>query len=415
MKGTLITVLLLLVGGGAGFFAADTLSESSDARGNGGRGASAEASDLRLRVVEDEREIERLKAEIQRLLAELERSKAPEEVNPYPDDTPAAVERLIEEAYAENNIDWLIEAIERLLLMGEDGYPLLRRMMMDMIFKARFVPSQSDFRFDQLYTAGKVFNKHEKQFIGFLNYLLKDPNSHPWFQQGAMVLGAWYVGSKAPGAEELQQTLMERFLAEQGMEGLGGMLPGQITQRMQIFAMAMSGDPQMITPLHRELKRTDNKDMQGDILGALAYLGDPKALPLIQERLDPMEGDYRKELQALARLDTEESHQVAGNFLRSIPDSKRFYRHVGRYARAGGGTEAILLMQERIKANPSDPEIRNVIGSLRRYPTPEAKETLDLIGQSATDPKTAERATSAAEEIDRRLRGEIPDFPQMPK
>ena len=39
------------------------------------------------------------------------------------------VERLLEEAYAENNVDWLIEAIERLLLMGEDGYPLLRKVL----------------------------------------------------------------------------------------------------------------------------------------------------------------------------------------------------------------------------------------------------------------------------------------------
>jgi hypothetical protein len=411
VKGTLIAILLLLVGGAAGFLVADTISDPGDARGGGSRGGGGESSDLRLRIVEDEREIERLKAEIARLLAELEASKPPEEVNPYPDDTPANVERLLEEAYAENNIDWLIEAIERLLLMGEDGYPLLRKMLMDIIFKARFVPSQSDFRFDQLYTAGKVFNKHERQFIGFLNFVLSDPNSHPWFQQGAMVLGAWYVGSKAPGAEELQQTLMQRFLEEQGMDGLGGMLPGQITQRMQVFAMAMSGDPQMIAPLHRELRKTKNKDMQADILGALAYLGDPKALPLIQERLDPNQGDYRKELQALARLDTEESHQIAGNFLRQIPDSKRFYRHVGRYARAGGGTEAILLMQERIKANPSDPEIRNVIGSLRRFPTPESKETLDLIGNSVTDPRIAQRATEAAEEMGARLRGEVPGFP----
>jgi hypothetical protein len=68
-------------------------------------------------------------------------------------------------------------------------------------------------------------------------------------------------------------------------------------------------------------------------------------------------------------------------------------------------------MQERIKANPSDPEIRNVIGSLRRFPTPESKETLDLIGNSVTDPRIAQRATEAAEEMGARLRGEVPGFP----
>ena len=37
------------------------------------------------------------------------------------------------------------------------------------------------------------------------------------------------------------------------------------------------------------------------------------------------------------RVGTEEAHETASQFLRSIPDSKRFYRHASDYVRSGGG------------------------------------------------------------------------------
>jgi len=410
VKSTILAILLVAAGVGAGFFLGTARESGGTARDDGGRGTTLrEAS--RLEYFGDEEELARLRAEIERLKAELEAARAAlpaPEVSPYPDDRPEDVERLLEAAYGENNIDWLLQVLERLLLLGDEGYPLLRRMLEDIIFKAKFLPSESDFRPDQFYTLGKIFTKHEKKFIGFLNYLLTEPGTNPYFQQGAMVAGAWYVGSKAPGSEELQQTLMQRFL-EQGATGLpAGVLPGEFGKRMQVWSIAMSGDPRAVGPLRAELKKTKNKELQGDILGALAYLGDPQVLPEIEGRLDPMQGDYRRELQALGRLDTPEADKVATNFIRSIPDSPRFYQHARRYMRQGGGGAAVLLMKERIQSNPADPEIRNVVGTLERYPTPESKETLEVIATTSPDAEVARSAAAAAEEVGKRLRGEIP-------
>lgn len=404
MKQLVLVVGVLLIGGGAGYLIA-----SSEALGARGSGRSDTLELHRRERFEDQQRLAAANAEIDRLRAIIAKLKeAQVEASPYPDDTPEKVEQLLEEAYAENNVDLLVDIIERLLLLGEKGYPLLRRLIMDLAFKSKFLPSQSDFRPDQFYRFARIFANHERKVIGFLNYLLKEPNTHPYLKQGAMMGGAFYVGSKAPGTEELQQTMMQMFLENSGAQ-IPGMLPGNIGKRMQVFAMAMSGDPQMIGPLRQELKNTKDKGMQGDIIGALAYLGDPEAVPMIKERLDPTEGDFRSEIRALGRVDSEESHETATTFLRAIPDSKRFFRHARTYVRSGGGTSAVLLMRERIQANPDDPEVANSIGTLRRYPTRESLDTLNLIASVSPDEKIRERATDAATQVDKRLRGEVPE------
>jgi hypothetical protein len=395
---------VLLIGTGAGF-----LLSSSEALGSRGNGRSDTLELHRRERFEDQQRIAELMAEIERLRALVLKLKTPApEASPYPEDSPEKVEQLLEEAYADNNIDWLIEVIERLLLMGEKGYPLLRRLIMDLAFKSKFLPSQSDFRPGQIYRFMRLFANHETKFIGFLNYLLSDPGTHTYLRQGAMMGGAFYVGSKAPGTEELQQTMMQMFLEQTGAQ-MPGMLPGNIGKKMQIFAMAMSGDPQMIGPLREQLKNTKDKGTQGDIIGALAFLGDPEAVPMIKERLDPTQGDYRSEIRALGRVDSEEAHETASTFLRSIPDSKRFFRHTRTYVRSGGGTAAVLLMKERIQANPSDPEVANSIGTLRRYPTQESLDTLNMIATVSPDDQIRERAVTAAAQVDKRLRGEVPE------
>ncbi|MHC4971689.1 MAG: HEAT repeat domain-containing protein [Planctomycetota bacterium] len=410
MKQLILVVGVLLMGGGAGFLIA-----SSDTLVSRGNGRSDTVERHRRERFEDRRRLDAANAEIARLRALVAKLKqATKEVNPYPDDTPEKVEQLLQEAYAENNVDLLVDIIERLLLMGEKGYPLLRRLIMDLAFKSKFLPSQSDFRPDQFYRFARIFANHERKVIGFLNYLLLEPGTHPYLKQGAMMGGAFYVGSKAPGTEELQQTMMQMFLENTGTQ-IPGMLPGNIGKKMQVFAMAMSGDPKMIGPLRDELKNTKDKDTQGDIIGALAFLGDPEAVPMIKERLDPMQGDYRSEIRALGRVDSEEAHETASTFLRSIPDSKRFFRHARTYVRSGGGTSAVLLMRERIQANPDDPEVANSIGTLRRYPTQESLDTLNLIANVSPDDKIRERAVDAAAQVDKRLRGEVPEVPKVPK
>jgi len=231
-------------------------------------------------------------------------------------------------------------------------------------------------------------------------------------KQFAMMGAAYFVGSKAKGTEELQQTLLQIFMEQGTAGGVGGMMGGMganAAQKMQVFAMAMSGDPAMVGPLRAQLAATTDKGVQGDIIGALAYLGDPTTVPLIKERLNPAEGDFSREIDALGRVGTPEAHETAAGFLEAIPDSKRFYRHARRYMRSGGGTSAVMLMQERIRANPSDPEVARTIGSLRRFPTTESRDTLALVRDSTGDAKVRKRADEAVQEIDRTLRGEIPE------
>jgi hypothetical protein len=410
MNRTLVLFVLVLAGGVGGY-----LFGSSDmGAGRAGRSDAVAFKEVERLRIEDRAEIDRLKAELDRLrgLLAARTGDGDEEPVPYADDTPEKVERLLQDAFEENNVDWLIEVIERLLRMGERGYPLLRRLIEDIAFKAKFLPAQSDFRIDQLYKVGRVFANLEPQFIGFLNYLLVDADrrTHPWFKQAALMGGAFYVGSNAKGSDELKQTMMQLFLQD-----TGGMLPGvpeRVQRRMNVFAMAMSGDKRMIGPLRDELNKSKDKGEQGDIIGALAYLGDPEVVPLVQERLDPREGDFRKELRALGRIGTDEAHGTATNFLRSIPDSKRFYRHTREYMRNGGGSAAVYLIKERFEANPSDKEVNSAIGSLRRFPTKESLDTLNTIATQSPDKEIQKRATDAAADVERRLRGEIPNMPE---
>jgi hypothetical protein len=53
--------------------------------------------------------------------------------------------------------------------------------------------------------------------------------------------------------------------------------------------------------------------------------------------------------------------------------------------------------------------VGNTIGTLRRYPTKESLDTLNLIATASPDQEIQRRATEAAAEVDRRLRGELPE------
>lgn len=406
MKQATIAVLFLVVGGVAGVFIADANDSGDGSRSSHPEGAertqnySLQAATDRDRIADLEKQIEDLRAAL---------AGKPTEPSAWPDDNLASIEMQLENAYAENNVDWLLEVIERLLLMGEPGFPMLRRLIEDIAFKGKFLPGSNEFRMDQIYTAGKVFTKHEREFIGFLNYLLIDKRTVPIMRQGAMMGAAFYVGSKAPGSEDLRETLIRQFLEEEGMAGTLGipMMPKQMQQKMELMAMAMSNDPAMIPVLQDRLRNAKDEKAKGDIIGALAYLGDDSMLPSIRERLKPEGGDFRKEIDALARIDTAESHDTAAEFLGAIPNSKNFYRHATRYVRGGGGSAGVMLIQDRIKRDPSDPEVKNAIGTLSRYPTKESLDTLNLIAEGAEDDKTKDRATKAAEDVARRMSGEL--------
>lgn len=398
-------VLFFLLGAGAGALFAGMLENRPESRSDR-PGASERVPDIHLtdanaKLVAD------LRAENERLRAQLS-DASPALVNAYPNDSLEKIELLMQNAFAENNVDWLLEVIERLLLMGEPGYPMLRRLIEDIAFKGRFLPGQNEFRMDQIYTAGKIFTKHEKEFIGFLNYLLIDNRTVPIMRQVAMMGAAFYVGSKAPGSEDLRDTLIRKFVEEEGMAGFGvPMLPKKAQERMQIMAMAMTGDKAAVPALKDKLRTTKDERMKGEIIGALAYLGDESVLPTIQERLNPQGGDFRREIDALARIDTPESHETAATFLKSIPNSKSFYRHASRYVRAGGGVAGVMLIRERVQANPNDPDVSQAIGTLSRYPTQESLDTLNLISQGADDDNVKERATKAAESVEQRLSGAL--------
>lgn len=399
-------LLALLAGGVAG--ALLTYAILGETPG-GGRAQQAPAPlpDVAARAPSDDARVAELEAEIERLKALLAQAQ-PAKEEAWSDDSVDRVELVLQAAYADANIDLLLEAIRRLLRMGEPGYRRLREMVVDFL-KLKFVPTASSFRAHHLYVLGRIALEEERRIIEFIDFLLTDPATPPFMKPYAQVAAAYYIGSNAPGAEKLQETLMNMVLAEKGLPAAmtGG---AGVPKRMQIFAMAMSGDPRMIQPLRDELSATQDEKLKTEILGALAYLGDPETVPLIQQRLDPRQGEFRQEIESLARLGTEEAHAVATEFLRAIPDGKRFYSHARRYVVAGGGAYGVSLIRERVKANPDDPEIANTIGALARYPTKDSRDTLVLIRDSTRNAEVQKRADAAAQEIDRRLRGELPSF-----
>jgi hypothetical protein len=399
-------LLVLLAGGVAGALLVYALLGDGIA---GGRAPTAPAPlpEVVASAAPTDGRVAELEAEIARLQALLAQAQ-PAKEEAWPDDSLDRVELVLQAAYADANVDLLLEAIRRLLRMGEPGYRRLREMIFDFL-KLRFVPTASSFRAHHLYVLGRIALEEERRIIGFIDFLLTDPATPPFLKPYAQVAAAYYIGSNAPGAEKLQETLMNMVLQEKGLPSamMGG---AGVPKRMQIFAMAMSGDPRMIQPLRDELNATQDKALQSEILGALAYLGDPETVPLIARRLDPRAGEFRQEIESLARLGTEEAHSVATEFLRAIPDGKRFYSHARRYVVAGGGAYGVALIRERVKANPDDPEIANTIGALARYPTKDSRDTLVLIRDSTRNAEVKKRADAAAQEIDRRLRGELPSL-----
>jgi len=213
MKQAVVTILIFAVGAGAGALVMSVMDQGEGERA--GRTAASGDPDvsITLQAANDKSKIDELSAELERLRALLAERNIPE-VTPWPNDTVESVERLLNDAYQDNNVDWLLQVIERLLLLEEKGYPLLRRLIEDIAFKGKFLPTGSDFRMDQIYGAGKIFTNHEKQFIGFLNYLLVDNRTLQVFKQNAMINAAFYVDSKAPGTEQLRETLIRQFLEE---------------------------------------------------------------------------------------------------------------------------------------------------------------------------------------------------------
>jgi hypothetical protein len=170
---------------------------------------------------------------------------------------------------------------------------------------------------------------------------------------------------------------------------------------MQILAIAMARDPAMAPVLREQLGRTEDPELQARILGAMAYLGDGSAVSLIEERLDPLSGNFTREISSLGRVGTEEAHGVALRFLESVPEDWRFYPHARCYLRAGGGERALRLIEARIRRHPDDPEVAKTIPTLRRLASEASLATLRLIH----DESKLEEAAAAAKDVERRLRG----------
>ena len=134
-------LLLLLVGAGAAVGAMLAL-ETTESQTTTTKATRVLTPRERDRVLLDNEDlIRRLRERIAELEARLAKDADVEAALLYPDDTPEKVGVLLTAAYADNNIDWLLQVIERLLMMGERGYPMLRTIIMDIIFKAKFRPS----------------------------------------------------------------------------------------------------------------------------------------------------------------------------------------------------------------------------------------------------------------------------------
>ena len=157
MKTALPAILFLLVGAAAGAIGMYVVNDEEGGRGSS-RQSTVQEGDINvtLQAARDQDEIDKLNAELEALRALLS-AQTEGEASPWPNDSVESIERRLQDAYQDTNVDWLMEVIERLLLMGKEGYPLLRRLMEDIAFKGKFVPTSSDFRMDQMYTAGKIF------------------------------------------------------------------------------------------------------------------------------------------------------------------------------------------------------------------------------------------------------------------
>ena len=144
MKQALIALVVFAVGAGAGALVLNALDgPDGERQARQAEKTTHELQTLRLKGADDSNRIAELLAELAKLRAQLAEATKPEE-SPWPNDSVAAVERLLQDAYSDNNVDWLLEVIERLLMMGEKGFPVLRRLIEDIAFKGKFSTNSSD-------------------------------------------------------------------------------------------------------------------------------------------------------------------------------------------------------------------------------------------------------------------------------
>jgi hypothetical protein len=314
--------------------------------------------------------------------------------------TEEGIVNLLEQWHTTNDLDQLLALIKALLLQGEKGYPRLTRVLMRLVGKATSGKIKEEEVFRKVVPALKVAMSHEKELVGYVGYLITSDRVLGDVRTAAMGAAMFLSINRVEGSEKFGPVLLEAF-----MKGGGGGLFGgdENQQEMLIQAMGLLKQPQAVDPLLAMLKDPEKEGLHRDAVEALGRIGDPRAVGVLVQRLqnDTSTGNWWRssaEIQALARIGTDESIAAAETYLRNITDESRFFSMASGYLRARPSDKVVGMIRDRFRNNPNGNGLWSAVWGLRNAGSPAAVTTLEEIARDATNESVRNSAQRYLEE-----------------
>lgn len=299
---------------------------------------------------------------------------------------------MIEEFDRTDDLDRLLVLIRALLMQGEKGYPKLAQLLMKVVRKGMEGKFQREEEIiPRLAPALRIAMEREKELVGFVDYLMQSKTAPAPLKMGAVFAAAFLTMSRSPGSDKFAPMLLEQLTA--GTMGTGD--PAEIL----ITAMGILGRKEAVEPLLAIVRDPQKQGLHHEAMNALSMIGDPRIIPVVTERLkDPNNQWAFPEMRALARIDTEESRAIAGDYLARIEDANRFFSLAGNYLGSSRDEKVVAMVIERAQRETGN-EGWNAVWALSRVRSPAAEAAIEELAKSA---KTDQMREFAQQVLDTR-------------
>jgi len=299
---------------------------------------------------------------------------------------------MIEEFDRTDDLDRLLVLIRALLMQGEKGYPKLAQLLMKVVRKGMEGKFQREEEIiPRLAPALRIAMEREKELVGFVDYLMQSKTAPAPLKMGAVFAAAFLTMSRSPGSEKFAPLLLEQLSA--GTMGTGD------SAEILITAMGILGRKEAVDPLLAIARDPQKQGLHREAMNALSMIGDPRVLPLVVERLKDPENNWAfPEMRALARIDTEESRAIAGDYLARIEDANRFFSLAGNYLGSSRDEKVVAMVIDRAQRETGN-EGWNAVWALSRVRSPAADAAIEELAKSA---KTDQMREFAQQVLDTR-------------
>ena len=306
--------------------------------------------------------------------------------------TEEGIVTLLESFERTGSLDQLLALIKALLLQGEKGYPRLTRVLIKMVGMGMANRWDEEQLIKRIVPAARMAMQHERQLVGYVGYLLTNDNVPSMMRTGAMGAAMFLSINGVQGSEEFAPKLLEAFLANQGPGG-------DDQQRMLLEAMGMLRQKEAVQPLLAILRDPQRGSDHRRVIEALGRIGDERAVGVLIQRLrmeQPTDNrnwwSGRSEIQALARIGTDEALASVETHLGNLTTDNAFYNQAGAYLRVRKSDKVVGMIRDRFRADPGQSNMWGAVSALRSSGSPAAWSVLEEISRDSTQPQVSEYA-----------------------